>query len=114
MNRRPSAQREREVTPTEHATGGWHPFPPPPVPWRRRRTSKTLAEIPTDEIDTVITPCGDAAERCPVFPGVATREHRALPDRPAAEGSEEAILGVFRPVRNEPEKRVREELAAVG
>ena len=77
----------------------------------RRQTSKTLAEIPADEIDTVITLCGDAAERCPVFPGVVTREHWALADPAGAGGSEEAILGVFRSVRNELRKRVRVLLA---
>jgi arsenate reductase len=77
----------------------------------RQQASKSLAEIPADEIDTVITLCGDAAERCPVFPGVVTREHWALADPAGAEGSEEAILEVFRSVRNELQKRVRDLLA---
>ena len=77
----------------------------------RQQTSKTLAEIPADEIDTLITLCGDAAERCPVFPGVVTREHWPLADPARAEGSEEAILEAFRSVRNELEKRVRDLLA---
>ena len=53
----------------------------------RRQTSKTLAEIPADEIDTVITLCGDAAERCPVFPGAVVREHWGLADPARAESS---------------------------
>jgi arsenate reductase len=73
----------------------------------RRQTSKTLAEIPADEIDTVITLCGDAAERCPVFPGAVVREHWGLADPARAVGSEEAILEVFRSVRDELEGRVR-------
>jgi len=31
--------------------------------------SKNLWEIPVDKISIVVTLCGDAAERCPVFPG---------------------------------------------
>ena len=73
----------------------------------RPQTSKTVAEIPGGEIDTVITLCGDAAERCPAFPGAARREHWALRDPAGAEGAEEAILEVFRSVRDELRERVR-------
>ena len=78
----------------------------------RQHTPKTLAEIPADEIDTVITLCGDAAERCPVFAGAVTREHWPLADPARAEGSEQTILEVFRSVRDELEKRVRDLLEA--
>ena len=71
------------------------------------QTSKTVAEIPASEIDTVITLCGDAAERCPVFPSAVLREHWPLADPARAEGSEEAVLEVFRSVRDEVKKRVR-------
>ena len=74
----------------------------------RRQTSKTLDEIPVEEIDTVITLCGDAAERCPVFPAAAVREHWALRDPARAKGSEEAILEVFQSVRDELRERVRD------
>jgi arsenate reductase len=73
----------------------------------RHQTSKTLAEIPADEIDTVITLCGDAAERCPVFPSAVVREHWGLEDPARAAGSEDAILEVFRSVRDELGERVR-------
>ena len=73
----------------------------------RQQTSKTLDEIPVEEIDTVITLCGDAVERCPVFPGASTREHWALPDPARAEGSEEEILAAFRSVRDELRERIR-------
>jgi arsenate reductase len=73
----------------------------------RRQSSKTVDEIPADQIDTVITLCGDAAERCPVFPSAARREHWALPDPARAEGPEESVLEVFREVRDEVERRVQ-------
>jgi arsenate reductase len=76
------------------------------------QTSKTVAEIPVDEIDTVITLCGDAAERCPVFPSAVSREHWALVDPARAQGSEQAILEVFRSVRDELERRVRDLLGS--
>ena len=77
-----------------------------------QQTSKTVAEIPAGQIDTVITLCGDAAERCPAFPGAVFREHWALSDPAGVKGSEEAILEVFRSVRNELEERVRALLAS--
>ena len=71
------------------------------------QTSKTVAGIPSGEIDTVITLCGDASERCPVFPRAVLREHWPLADPARAEGPEEAVLEVFRSVRDELERRVR-------
>ena len=50
---------------------------------------------------------GDAAERCPVFPGVVTQEHWALADPAGAVGSEEEIHKIFQGVRDELGKRVR-------
>jgi arsenate reductase len=79
----------------------------------RRQTSKTVDEIPAREIDTVITLCGDAAERCPAFPGAVVREHWPLRDPARAEGSEEEILEVFRSVRDEVGSRVRALLDSV-
>jgi arsenate reductase len=72
----------------------------------RSQTSKTLAEIPVDAIDTLITLCSDAAERCPVFPGTVTREHWPLADPARAEGSQEEILQRFRTIRDEIRDRV--------
>jgi len=37
--------------------------------------SKNIYEIPLDKINIVITLCGDAAERCPIFPGKVERIH---------------------------------------
>jgi arsenate reductase len=61
--------------------------------------SKAVAEIPPDEVDTVITLCGE--EECPLFLGTARRLHWGLPDPAAEQGSEEERLRSFRRVRDE-------------
>jgi len=67
--------------------------------------SKSLADVPLGDVDRVITLCGDAAERCPTLSG-ARREHWPLRDPARARGSEVAMLGVFRSVRDEILSRV--------
>jgi len=62
--------------------------------------SKNLWEIPVDKIGIVVTLCGDAAERCPVFPGEAKRIHWILKDPAKAKGNEEEIINEFRKVRD--------------
>jgi protein-tyrosine-phosphatase len=61
--------------------------------------SKAVAEIPAEEVDTVITLC--AEEECPIFPGKARRLHWGLPDPAAVIGAEQAVLGAFRGTRDE-------------
>lgn len=70
--------------------------------------SKSIDEIPAHEIDTVITLCGDAEERCPSFPGNVKRIHWPLSDPAKATGSQEQITRVFRSVRDEIKRRVEE------
>jgi len=66
--------------------------------------SKSIAEIPPPEIDTVITLCGE--EECPVFLGNARRLHWGLPDPAAVAGSEAERLSAFRNTREELLKRI--------
>jgi len=68
---------------------------------------KSLHEVPLP-VDVVITLCGEAAEECPAFPGARTTEHWGLPDPARATGSPEVVLQVFRDVRDEIERRIRE------
>ena len=65
-----------------------------------QQESKNIPEIPIDKIDLLVTLCGDAAERCPVFPGKVERIHWALEDPAKAQGSEEEIVIVFRKIRD--------------
>jgi protein-tyrosine-phosphatase len=61
--------------------------------------SKSVAEIPAAEVDTVVTLCGE--EECPVFLGQAARLHWPLPDPAAGSPSpREAVLARFRLVRD--------------
>jgi protein-tyrosine-phosphatase len=66
--------------------------------------SKAVAEIPADQVDTVITLCGE--EECPLFLGQATRLHWGLPDPAAVQGSEPDRLNAFRGTRDELRRRL--------
>jgi len=68
---------------------------------------KTVSQVPRP-VNIVITLCGEAAEECPTFPGARVTEHWGLPDPARATGTSEEVLQVFRTVRDEIEKRIRE------
>ncbi|MBK3332525.1 arsenate reductase ArsC [Persephonella atlantica] len=68
--------------------------------------SKSLEEIPLNELDYVITLCGDAAENCPVVPHANT-QHWGLPDPAKAKGTEEEKIKVFRDIRDIIEEKVK-------
>lgn len=67
--------------------------------------SKSVAEIPAAEVDTVVTLCGE--EECPVFLGEARRLHWGLPDPAAVAGSVAERLDAFRQTRDELLERLR-------
>lgn len=69
--------------------------------------SKSLDEVSADQMELVITLCGDAAERCPIFPREVERRHWPLRDPARADGSDDEVLRVFREVRDEVRERVR-------
>jgi arsenate reductase len=77
----------------------------------RGHTSKPLDGFLGDPWDYVITVCDQAAERCPVFPGRASRIHWSFEDPSAATGSETDRLAVFRRVRDAIGERLRAWLA---
>ena len=62
--------------------------------------SKNLWEIPVDKISIVVTLCGDAAERCPVFPGEVKKINWILKNPVKATGNEEEIINEFRKIRD--------------
>ena len=66
--------------------------------------SKAVDQIPSAEVDTVITLC--AEEECPVFWGNARRLHWGLPDPAAVIGSGQETLDAYRKVRDELSLRI--------
>ncbi|HXD99438.1 MAG TPA: arsenate reductase ArsC [Candidatus Acidoferrum sp.] len=73
----------------------------------RGHDSKTVDRFVAQPWDYVITVCDSANERCPVFPGAATRLHWSFEDPSAAMGSEDERLAVFRRVRDAIAARFR-------
>lgn len=71
--------------------------------------SKNISEIPIDKINMVITLCGDAAERCPVFPGKVKKNHWSLDDPAKVQGSQEEIIKIFRKVRDKIKSYIENE-----
>jgi arsenate reductase (thioredoxin) len=63
--------------------------------------SKTLDEFSGQLFDYVITLCGDANEKCPLFFGGVQRIHHGFDDPSRLIGSEEDLLPEFRRVRDE-------------
>lgn len=74
--------------------------------------SKAVDDLPDQTWHYVVTVCDAAAERCPVFPGRATRIHWSLEDPSQAAGSDEERLAVFRRVRDDLARRIDAWLAA--
>jgi arsenate reductase len=70
----------------------------------RGQFSKSVNDIPADDVDAVITLC--AEEVCPAFLGKARRIHWGLPDPAGAGGSEAEQLQAFRSVRDELRRRL--------
>ncbi len=63
--------------------------------------SKHMDEFLSQEVETVITVCGNADQACPMFPGQVNRHHWPFDDPAHATGTEEQQLAVFRRVRDE-------------
>jgi len=63
--------------------------------------SKTMDEFDGHNFDYVVTLCGDANEKCPLFFGGVQRFHRGFDDPSRLPGSEESVLPEFRRVRDE-------------
>lgn len=69
--------------------------------------SKSVDEFADAEMDYVITVCDHAARNCPYIPAKVKRIHWSIED-PVAPGGEEAQLAMFRRVRDDLRRRLRE------
>ena len=67
-------------------------------------SSKHMNEFLQQDVETVITVCGNADLACPVYPGQVNRFHWPFADPAKAEGNEEEIWAMFQTVRNEIQK----------
>jgi arsenate reductase len=73
-----------------------------------RQRSKSLKELYGQYFDLVISTCEPARSACPIFPCDAEKLHWNLPDPARAEGSKKAKMAVYRQVRDELMKLIRE------
>ena len=78
-----------------------------------RQSSKTIDEVPVKEVDHVVTLCGDAHERCPIFPNARSKEHWPVEDPNMATNAPDA-MAVFRRVRDDICQRVAELADRIG
>lgn len=78
-------------------------------------SSDHISKYEGQAFDYVITLCGDANDKCPLFFGGVQRLHMGFEDPPKAKGTEEEIMAVYRRVRDEIRTRLgdffRNELA---
>jgi len=67
-------------------------------------SSKLLGELPDMRFDLVVTVCGNANERCPIFPGITKVVHVPFDDPPAMakeQSDVDAKLDCYRKVRDQ-------------
>lgn len=69
--------------------------------------SKTLDEFADETFDYVITLCGDANEKCPLFFGGVKRIHLGFEDPSRLTGSEKEVLPEYRRVRDEIRRKMK-------
>jgi arsenate reductase (thioredoxin) len=70
--------------------------------------SKNVEEFIAQPVDYVLTVCDNAKENCPIFPGTLRTIHHSFNDPAAMEGSEAERLAVFRRVRDELRRYLRD------
>jgi arsenate reductase len=73
--------------------------------------SKTIDEFDGQHFDHVITLCGDANEKCPLFFGGVQRAHMGFDDPSRLSGTEKDVLPEFRRVRDELRQKLIEFLS---
>jgi arsenate reductase (thioredoxin) len=73
-----------------------------------RHRSKILDEFAGQPFDYVITLCGDANEKCPLFFGGVQRLHMGFEDPSRLPGGEEEVLPEYRRVRDEIRRQMRD------
>ncbi len=67
----------------------------------RSHTSKHLEQFLNQNVETIITVCGNAEQACPIFPGQVNRHHFPFEDPAKVVGSEEEQRIFFRMIRDQ-------------
>ena len=70
--------------------------------------SKSIEEYRGSEFDYVVTVCDNAKESCPFFPSGKTYIHKGFNNPVEFKGEEDEIKAVFRKVRNEIKRWIKE------
>lgn len=70
------------------------------------QTSDIIDPQLLNNVDFVVTLCGDAADKCPMTPPHVHREHWGFDDPAKAEGTDEEKRAFFRRVRDEIGARI--------
>jgi len=68
--------------------------------------SKTIDEFAGQSFDYVVTLCGDANEKCPLFFGGVQRVHLGFDDPSRLKGRDDEVLPEYRRVRDEIRQRL--------
>ncbi len=69
--------------------------------------SEALDAVLLEEIDLLITVCGNADESCPTIPASCEKQHWPFDDPAKAAGSEEEIMAEFYRVREQIYQRIK-------
>lgn len=72
--------------------------------------SKHVSELDHVKFDVVVTVCGHANETCPTYLKKAKVIHKGFEDPAKATGSEEEVLNIFRKIRDEIKRFIKDEL----
>ncbi|MFO7767063.1 MAG: arsenate reductase ArsC [Pelovirga sp.] len=64
-------------------------------------SSDHISKYKEQKFDYVITLCGDANDKCPLFFGGVKRNHIGFEDPPKARGSQTEVMNVYRRVRDD-------------
>ncbi len=72
------------------------------------QSSDPLSRYEEQSFDYVVTLCGDANVKCPLFFGGTKRQHLGFPDPARAQGTEEEIMAEFRRVRDAIRQHLQE------
>ena len=72
------------------------------------QTSDVIDTNLWNDVDMIVTLCGDAADRCPMTPPHIRREHWGFDDPAKAEGSDKEKWAEFQRVRDEMGHRIQQ------